>query len=191
MMCCSMQIHSFSLSTIASLYIHLIFFYFFLVGFDVDSGAKVCVTRWPKIWTTMKHGSLAADARLLGMPRIRFHSTLICFTLLCLFFFRCWGMPFSLSDFLKINQNVLFVLFFYFIIFFFFLFVQGSRTVWLLSSWNVGYVAGRRHGVDWHARSVHLARHGVCRLRVGRLPTPWQDTLLRTANSGSFARRQI
>ena len=110
------------------------------------------------------------------------------------FFFFGAGECLFLSDVLKINQNVLFfVLFLFYYLFFFplFVFVQGSRTVWLLSSWNVGYVAGRRHGVDWHARSVHLARHGVRRLRVGRLPTPWQDTLLRTANSGSFARRQI
>ena len=44
----------------------------------------------------MKHGSLAADARLLGMPHSfslyahLFHASLP-------FFLRCWGMPFSLG----------------------------------------------------------------------------------------------
>ncbi len=144
--CAANHANSFIFSLLLRHYIHFPFLWW---GSDVDSGAKVCATRWPKIWTTMKHGSLAADARLLGMP----HS------------FSFYAHLFHAS--------------------------LPFLTVWLLSSWNVGYVAGRRHGVDWHARSVHLARHDVRRLRVGRLPTPWQDTLLRTANPGSFARRQI
>ena len=183
----------FSLYYCVTLYSFNFFLFFFILwGLMSTVGPRFVLHADPKFGLRWNMGALPRTPDYL-VCRIRFQSTLICFTLLCLFFFGA-GECLFLSDVLKINQNVLFFVLFLFYYFFFFplfVFVQGSRTVWLLSSWNVGYVAGRRHGVDWHARSVHLARHGVCRLRVGRLPTPWQDTLLRTANSGSFARRQI
>lgn len=108
---------------IATMPIHL---FFWCANFVVDSGAKACATRWPRIWTTMKLGNHVVAGRLLGMPD-SFSTTstiyaLVCFTrastfisfisgpfgmLLLLFFFLLyflWG-PVCLVP--KINQMFL------------------------------------------------------------------------------------
>lgn len=64
---------------IATMPIHL---FFWCANFVVDSGAKACATRWPRIWTMMKLGNHVVAGRLLGMPD-SFSTTSTIYALVC------------------------------------------------------------------------------------------------------------
>ena len=103
--------------------------------------------------------------------RIRFHSTLICFTLLCLFL--CAGECLFLSDVLKIYQNVDCFFVFYFIIFFFFPFLCRAHE-------QFGYCQAGTSGMLLDDDTALIGTPG---------PYTWRGTMFAVSVSDDFLHR--